>query len=692
MAQASSLRRADALRDAGAWAEAAAAYAAWLAAHPEDWPIWVQHGHCVKEAGDPRAALASYRRAERGLPGDADLQVQIGHALKLSGDLPAARAAYAAALERDAGSDAAWAEIRVLPAPTTGKETGGAGPHLVFDLSDLLAWFDGARAPTGIQRVQMEIVGPALRRGGPAASVALAVFRPEAAAWRALPVEIFRRLAHLSRRGADPAEPAWQDAVAAARAALDAAPDLGFPPGGWLVNLGSSWTLPDYHRAVRAARARSGLRYAALLHDCGPVVVPEHSPRETTARFARWLSILSAEADLLLCASEATAADLARLRAAHLPGLPQAPVALLRPGAAPTPAPAAPAHPGAAALAGRPYVLLVSTVESRKDHLFVLHAWLALLRRRRDVPPLVLVGREGFGAAPALALLARAPEFEGRVLRLDDVPDAALPALYRGALFTLYNSAHEGWGLPVTEALAAGKAVVAPGHSALLESGAGLALHFRPGSEPAFLALVERLLDDKAFRAATEARIAAEFRPPSWQELADTLVARLAAAPPAAPAAAVPPPGTILRLGAGDAARPAAAMFWADRLREGPGWHAPEAWGCWTRPGRAVLRLPVAAPAGTRLRLHLGLRGAAEAKRVAVTAAGGRQVLEVPAEGAPVLAMEVVADGAALEVAVDAPGPEAGIGVVAAMCCAADDLAARIEFLERLRFVWVGGG
>jgi glycosyltransferase involved in cell wall biosynthesis len=690
------LREADRLRDAGRWAEAARAYEAWLAKHPEDWRIWVQHGHAVKEAGNPAAALASYRRAEAGMPGDADLKLQVGHALKLSGDPAAARAAYAAALELDPGSEAAWQELSVLLA-REGEEAapapGGAGLHLVLDLSDLMAWFEGARAPTGIQRIQMEIAAPLLRPGAAAASVTLAVFRPERGTWRALPHLFFHRLSALSRAGADAADPAWREAVVRARDALAAAPDLGFREGSWLVNLGSSWTLPDYHRAVREARARFGLRYAPLVHDCGPVVAPEHSPPEVTAQFARWLSELCAEADLILAVSEATSRDLSRLRADCLPGVAAAPVRVLRPDAAPRPAAPQP-HPGLAALRGQPYIAFVATIESRKDHLFVLNAWLALLRRRgAAVPKLVLAGRTGFGAGPALALLERAPQLSGRVIRLEDLPDGALAELVRGALFTVYNSAHEGWGLPVTEALAAGKVVVAPAHTGLLESGAGLALQFEPGSEPGFLSHVERLLDDPAFRRAQEARIATGLKLRAWEEVAGELLGFLAGAPETVAPPAAPPPGTLLRLAEIEGRRPAPEMLWAGRLRDGPGWHAPERWGCWTRPGRAVLRLPVEAPAGTRLRLHLGLRGAGPGRVVLRVDDGEAVSVELAAEARPVVALELATAAPELEVVLEAgatqlEGREVGVGVTAVMACRPDDLLARLEFLERLRFVW----
>lgn len=682
---------ADRKREEGDWAGAAALYADMLRDRADDPRLRIQLGHCLKEMGDLRGALEAYRAAERRLMRDAELKLHLGEMLARLGDLAGARATYAAALEIAPGNEAAWQAASVLlgkPGAIARAEPGLSllgDVHLVFDLSDLMAWFDAQRAPSGIQRVQLELVIPMLRAGAPAASLETAVFRPESGTWRPLPREILRRLIALVRDGADPADPAWSEAVVRARDAIAAAPDLAFTPGAWLVNCGSSWWLPNYHLAVRAARARDGIRYAALLHDCGPVVLPEHSPPEATRRFARWLSEMSAQADLLLAVSEATARDLAALRLAHLDALPAAPLAILRPDAAPTALPAR-EHPGVRALQGTAYILFLATVESRKDHLFVLNAWLALLRRRQDLPRLVLAGRPGFGAGPALDLLARAPALAEHVVRLEDVPDGALAELLGGALFTLYHSRHEGWGLPVTEALAAGKVVVAAAVGGLLESGAGLALHYAPGSEPDFLAIIEKLIDDPAFRATREARIAAEFRPRSWQQVSDGLVRLLGATPERTLTPAPLPLGTIHPLGAIARGRPGAAMAWADLLRAGEGWLAPESWGCPTRPGRATLRLPLDVPPQTALRLHLALRGATMTQRISITLdAGDPLEIEITGAATPIAAFDILTTGPTLEIDIES---EQGIGVVALMACRADDLAARLDFLERTRFLW----
>ena len=81
------------------------------------------------------------------------------------------------------------------------------------------------------------------------------------------------------------------------------------------------------------------------------------------------------------------------------------------------------------------------------------------------------------------------------------------PCLYGTKIFfhfTLYNSHHEGWGLPVTESLAAGKLAVVPRHSSLVEAGEGGAVFFEPGSEPALVDTLAGLITDPAQRQAAE--------------------------------------------------------------------------------------------------------------------------------------------------------------------------------------------
>lgn len=309
---------------------------------------------------------------------------------------------------------------------------------------------------------------------------------------------------------------------------------------------------------------------------------------------------------------------------------------------------------------------------------------------------LVVAGRAGFDAGPALAVLRDAPGLRRRALWIADASDATLAALRHGALFAIQHARHAGWALPVTEALAAGKAVIAPTLPALLEAGQGLALHHAPGSEPEFLALVEQLAFDPVFRAAQEARIAAELRLRSWRAVADALLQTLAEQPSGADRPApVPPLGMVHDLRAGTSPRPSLAAAWAEGLRSGAGWHAPDAEACRTRPGRARLELPLPRDTVWPLRLQVALQGASAPRRVSLQLGRGlRRVIDVAAGARIVAVLEIAEPVAAATLTIgtvvppDDPSPETGIGVVAVMACAPDDAAARLGFLEALALVW----
>jgi len=754
--------RADMLRDAREWEEAAQLYAAYLQLMPEDWAIWVQYGHCMKESGDLRGALLLYREAERQQAADPDIQVQIGHVLKLLGRTEEAFEAYARALELDPGHGPARAEIMpeeaapsarspaaqsfvaqsfvaqsfaaasfagqsfagpsfagqslLAPSPmdqVTAAEpprpmrapsaVSTAGHAIVFDASDLFQYFRHNRAPTGIQRVQLNIIGAALAEPGEAA-IAIAAFDPGLGLWKSIAPELFHRLAWLAGTGMDPEEPDWQMAVAAMAEALRLGPAIAFAPGSTLVNLGTSWWLPDYLRRIRQAKADSGLRYIPFLHDCVPLLVPEHCAASLVEDFARWFAGVCLHADALLVNSACTRRDVLAAQRRLLPGLELASTVITLDAATP-PAAALPPLPGCLRT-GRPFVLFVGTIESRKNHLLAFNAWLALVRKHGAdaVPDLVCVGKRGWLAEAALTLHANSATLQAKVHLLHDVPDPLLEALYTGCVFTLYNSYYEGWGLPVTESIAHGKVPLVPRHSSLLEAGGEAAVFFTPQSEPDLVAQLERLMLDTAWRAEREALIAALPRPRPWSAVAADILefaARAAGEPTAAPL-------TRLRLRLGEmietrlirGTEPALAMAAADAVRDGAGWHALEAWGVPTGPGACRLRLPVEDGAGAaRLRVYLDLLAPEAPVRFALRArvegepAGPFREVSAAAEERLVAVLEVTAAGGdVVEVEIEtlqaaaragSPPRQAGVGVRSVMLCRRDDWGARMDYLER---------
>ncbi|UFN47720.1 glycosyltransferase [Roseomonas sp. OT10] len=576
---------------------------------------------------------------------------------------------------------------------------------LVFDVSDLVLHFHHRRMPTGIQRVQCGLVGAALR--GPAAAetrLGCVVFNPDSCAWQALPAPLLLDLIRLSGTGTELAAPDWQAALEAADAALRAAPRHAFARGTMLVNLGNSWGLPDYFRGLRAAQRDSGLRYIPFLHDCVPLVVPEHCELRMVQDYARWFSAMAVHAHGILCNSQSTLAEGRDQLARLLPGL-DLPMGVIRLDADPRPD-GAPPDPGALAglpgfRPGQPYALFVATVESRKDHLLVFRAWLSLIRRlgAARVPQLVCVGHKGWHAEAALAFRENSRELRRQVVLLHDVPDNALAALYEGCRFTIYNSFHEGWGLPVTESLAHGKVPVVPRHSALIESGAPGAVFFTPQHEPELTDTLERLIAEPGALEATEAAIPPGGGLRHWAVLKDEMLADLRAM--AARPATTPEnrlqiePGRAYDMVQGEETQPALAVALRQMLREGPGWNLPEAWGVWSRGGTATLAVPLPAGASGRWRLYLDIVAPVGGGpvHVRVEALGeelaGGEVAPARGQGGCVLSFDLPEEARLLLAEIEStpfrPAGEIrilGAGLRRVMLCREDDLLSRLGWLE----------
>ena len=697
------LARADALRDGGDWAAAEPFYRAYLAHRPLHWQIHVQLGHAVKETGDPEAALDHYRRAAELAPDEPDPALQEGHALRLLGRGREAAAAMQRALALDPGSALLRREVLLLrhrmePAPEAPPEPlplppEGAPTQFAFDVTDLLDYLRDARTPTGIQRVQMGIVGALLDLPALPAPAILVAYDPSTWRWWHVDEATFRQVLALSRIGAEAEAPDWRAATALLCDA-DARPDTPILPGATLAGFGNSWGVEDAFRGLRMLRRRVPLRYACFMHDCVPLVMPEHCLELTAELYARWFASLALHADLFMSNSRATAADVRRFAAPlGQPAIP-APIPLAAE-AAPS-AEAAAAAADALELPDEPFVLFVATLESRKNHRMVFEAWIELCRRLGEaaVPRLVCVGRPGWRAEGALGLLARAPELRRKVSRLSGVSDLALAGLTARCLFSVYNSFHEGWGLPVSESLAAGKLCVVPAHSALLESGAPGAVFFPPGDLPALVETLTRLATDPAHRAALEARIdrAAAARP--WRLAAEEALAQLAAPQPPPPPRPPFPAGLRLPLGAATPP-PSLAGAWGEAVREGLGWWWQEGWGCWTRDGVATLILPLDVPAGTPVRVLLDLRGPPGGLTLTLRARGAapepwRRLTLVEEERVGAV-LRGVAGPAGIAVDLDSgdgvwlrdkAGRRVGVGVAAVMACREDDMQARLTALE----------
>ncbi len=621
--------------------------------------------------------------------------------------------------------------ILSIPSPPEETDKQVASTHLVFDVSDLIQYFQNARLPTGIQRVQIEVITNLIFSLPEDCTIKIACFTKQTDTWVDLPTLFFNHICKFALVNGDPQAPDWLRVLEELRANMEQAKRLIFRRGAYLINLGTSWWLQNYFLHVRAAKARYGIRYVPYVHDCIPIMTPEHCVEALTRDFITWALGAFQHADHIIVNSKATAADVklvatrlghkieepnvvtldADYRAANAKLPPELGLALnteiflkndIRPAE---------------------YVLFVSTIESRKNHLLAFSAWLALAKKHgvRRVPKLVCVGNRGWLNDAIYSKLAASKILQQKVVMLSRISDPDLELLYRNCLFTLYPSSYEGWGLPVTESLCFGKVPVLANFSSLPEAGGEFAEYFDLGSEAELIQTLERMMFDTQYRTEREARILQNFRPRQWSEIADSIVTLTRAwakkDKPAdqgcesfAAAGLWPFPvelGRYYGLTENQHSHIWPGMAAGELFRQGDAWWWPEPWGCWTKAKTARLAFLAPLKPKSAAVLYIGIRGVqGVASTATVTLEGvGRRTVNLTPEQSRWLVFRVPkevlralpknTDGVLFDMLFSADkfadfrtGTEgqdhriAGIGVCGFMVCPGEDLEARMAFTE----------
>ena len=249
---------------------------------------------------------------------------------------------------------------------------------------------------------------------------------------------------------------------------------------------------------------------AVVVHDLTPLTRPRHHTLANRYCFNAYLAESVANADAVVCVSETTRRRLGQ----HFPGAGRRAVVIAN-GVDAFFSPAPAGQDGEATRGryanGKAYIVQLGTLEPRKGIATLVAAHAALLRRRAEVPDLVLAGGQGWGGRWLEVALARHPEPQ-KVHVTGYVPRDDVRELLRHAEIVVLASEEEGFGLPLAEAMTCGAACVASDEPALLELAAGAADHFRRGDAAALAVILERAFSPdrrRDLRAAAFARAAA---------------------------------------------------------------------------------------------------------------------------------------------------------------------------------------
>lgn len=165
------------------------------------------------------------------------------------------------------------------------------------------------------------------------------------------------------------------------------------------------------------------------------------------------------------------------------------------------------------------YILFVGTFEHHKNVSRLIKAF-GRVKQSLSIPhDLVLVGRDGPGIEDAY-ITVKECEVQDEVKFIGYVPDDDLPGLYAGADLFAFPSLHEGFGIPILEAMASGTPVLTSRLCAMPEVAGDAALYVDPYDIDGIAAGLRSLLCDTKLRTHLIGRGVERARQFSWSEMA----------------------------------------------------------------------------------------------------------------------------------------------------------------------------
>lgn len=258
------------------------------------------------------------------------------------------------------------------------------------------------------------------------------------------------------------------------------------------------------------------------VHDLSWLNFPEAHPPERVRFLDKHLPRTLERADLVLTDSDFIGAEIATrfgLAPERIRVIPLGVDAAFRPHAREELQPTLARH----GLGSVAYLLVVATLEPRKNLARLARAYAKLPASMKARHPLVVVGARGWLNAELEQAIAPL-EAEGTARRLGYVDEGDLPSVYAGAHAFAFPSLYEGFGLPVLEAMASGVPVLTSNRSSLPEVSGDVALAIDPFDEDALRCGLERVLEDDALRAPAALRGVARARAYTWQRCVDATV------------------------------------------------------------------------------------------------------------------------------------------------------------------------
>lgn len=269
---------------------------------------------------------------------------------------------------------------------------------------------------------------------------------------------------------------------------------------------------------------KAGVKIAVCIYDVIPVLFPKFAHPYTAYRFYDYLAAALQYADVLITATENNRKDLELLL--ERGGIGEKDIRVIPLGADFHKALKSENEPevredAREAVERGKYLLVVSTVEPRKGHSYLLDC-LEEYMLDLDIN-LVIAGRIGW-RSEELEKRIREHELLGdRIFFIDSANDDTITYLYQNAFLFVFPSKYEGYGLPIIEALGHGVPVLASDIPVFREIGKDFCDYFSLEDTASLAQIVKEYLLNP-YRYEERRNLIASYLPPKWEDSAQAVL------------------------------------------------------------------------------------------------------------------------------------------------------------------------
>jgi len=290
-------------------------------------------------------------------------------------------------------------------------------------------------------------------------------------------------------------------------------------------DIDSVWVSKFKRSYILPILKKNGVKIAVQIYDIIPITHPQYCHQNTTYFFMNYLAAHLEYADIIIVSTESTKQEINMLTDQLSLGRKKIEVVPLGSDFIDDVTKKGDVDKTVIKIAARQkYILMVGTIEPRKNHKLLIDAYDKYLSNENI--NIIIAGRVGWNVEEFVKQLMGHYDYNSRIFHVEGANDATIDYLYRNAFYVAFPTYNEGFGLPLIEAIERGTPVAATNIGVLREVGKDFCQYFEQDNAKELADIIKACLQDQTAYTKIKEKLA-NFVGIKWDESAEMMISVL---------------------------------------------------------------------------------------------------------------------------------------------------------------------